>query len=127
MGTNAHDPRSPQDTIEFTRRTFLRVAGGIAGGAVAVPFLAACAPSLPTAAPTRPAATVGTSSAASANAIYPSYVPVANGPKADFPASGPMYDDAFSTYPTNPVKAISGDPPGTGGTVNIRSIQLFPP
>jgi len=105
----------------------LRVAGGIAGGAVAVPFLAACAPSLPAAAPTRPAATAGTSSAASANAVYPSYVPFATGPKADFPASGPMYDDAFSTFPANPVKAMAAEPPGTGGTVNIMSIQLFPP
>jgi putative aldouronate transport system substrate-binding protein len=122
MGTS-----TPQDNIEFSRRRFLRVAGGIAGGAVAVPFLAACAPSIPTAAPTRPAATVGTSSAASANGVYPSYVPFATGPRADFPASGPMYDDAFSTYPANPVKALPGDPPGTGGPVNIMSIQLFPP
>src|SRR5713226_10366488 len=124
MGNSAHDSRSPQDNIEFSRRRFLRVAGGIAGGAVAVPFLASCAPSLPAAAPTRPAATAGTSSGASA--VYPSYMPFATGPKADFPASAPMYDDAFSTYPANPVKAL-GDPPGAGSTVNIMSIQLFPP
>src|SRR3982074_3394040 len=90
MGTS-----TPQDNIEFSRRRFLRGAGGIAGGAVAVPLLAACAPSIPTAAPTRPAATVGTSSAASANGDYPSYVPFATGPKADFPASRPVDEDAF--------------------------------
>src|SRR3982074_49294 len=80
MGTS-----TPQDNTEFSRRRFLRVAGAIAGGAVAVPYLAACAPSVPAAAPTRPAATVGTSSAGSANAIYPSYVPVATRPQGDFP------------------------------------------
>ncbi len=125
MGNSAPEPRSPEDHSELSRRRFLRVAGGIAGGAMAVPFLAACAPSLPP--PTRPAATVGTSSAASGSAVYPGYVPFATGPKADFPASGPMYDDAFSTYPANPVKAMAAEPPGTGGTINIMSIQLFPP
>jgi len=126
MGSSAPDPRSPQDHSELSRRRFLRVAGGIAG-AVAVPFLAACAPSLQAAPQTRPAATVGTSSGASGSAVYPSYAPFATGPKADFPASGPMYDDAFSTFPANPVKAMAAEPPGTGGTVNIMSIQLFPP
>ncbi len=62
-----------------------------------------------------------------ASAVYPSYIPFASGPKADFPASGPIYDDSFSSYPVNPVKALTGDPPGTGSTVNIMSIQLFPP
>src|SRR5216684_459315 len=116
MGNSAPEPRSPEDHSELSRRRFLRVAGGIAGCAIAVPFLAACAPSLPP--PTRQAATVGTSSAASGSAVYPGYVPFATGPKADFPASGPMYDDAFSTYPANPVKAMAAEPPGTGGTVN---------
>ncbi len=125
MGNSTPDPRTPQETTEFSRRRFLRVAGGIAGGAVAVPLLAACAPALPTPAPTRPAATAVTNSAASA--VYPSYIPFASGPKADFPASGPIYDDSFSSYPVNPVKALTGDPPGTGSTVNIMSIQLFPP
>src|SRR5216684_1462923 len=122
MGNSAPEPRSPEDHSELSRRRFLRVAGGIAGGAVAVPFLAACAPSLPAAAPTRPAATAGTSSAASGSAVYPGYAPFVTGPKADFPASGPIYDDAFSTYPANPVKAMAAEPPGTGGTVNIMSI-----
>ena len=119
MGHSAHDSRAPQENVEFSRRRFLRVAGSIAGGALALPLLAACAPALPAAAPTRPATTVATN----ASAVYPSYVPFASGPRADFPANGPMYDDAFSTYPANPVKALSGDPPSQGGPVNIMSIQ----
>jgi putative aldouronate transport system substrate-binding protein len=112
---------------EVSRRRFLRVAGGIAGGVLTIPLLAACAPSAPATAPTRPAAAVPTTTGAAASAIYPTYVPTASGPKADFPAAGPMYDDAFSSYPANPVKALPAEPPGTGGTVNIMSIQLFPP
>jgi putative aldouronate transport system substrate-binding protein len=52
---------------------------------------------------------------------------VANGPKPDFPASGPGYDDGFNSFPKDTVKAMPGDPPGTGNTVKIMSIALFPP
>jgi putative aldouronate transport system substrate-binding protein len=92
-----------------------------------MPLLSACAPQLPAATPTRPVGAASTSSGATGNAVYPTYLPVANGPKADFPSSGPMYDDAFSSYPTNPAKVMTGDPPGTGGNVSVMSIQLFPP
>jgi putative aldouronate transport system substrate-binding protein len=37
-----------------------------------------------------------------------------------------MYEDGFNSYPANPVKVIP-QAPGTGGDVNIMSIQLFPP
>jgi putative aldouronate transport system substrate-binding protein len=70
---------------------------------------------------------VATTSGATANALYPTYQAAASGPKPDFPASGPMYDDAFNSYPANPVTALPADPPGTGGNVSIMSIQLFPP
>jgi putative aldouronate transport system substrate-binding protein len=112
--------------VELSRRRFLRVAGAFAGGAMAVPLLAACAPAAPTPGPARPAA-VATSSGATANAVFPTYLPVANGPRAEFPATGPMYDDAFNSYPANPVKALPAEPPGTGSTVSVMSIQLFPP
>ena len=58
--------------------------------------------------------------------LFPTYQAVANGPKADFPASGPMYDDAFNSYPPNPSRRCPATA-GTGGNVNIMSIQLFPP
>jgi putative aldouronate transport system substrate-binding protein len=107
---------------DLNRRRFLQLAGG----AAALSLAAACAPNAPTASPTRPAGAVSGTSAA-ANAVYPTYVPIANGPKPDFPAQGPGYDDGFNTFPTNPVKALPGDPPGSGGTVKIMSIALFPP
>ena len=114
------------DASDVSRRRFLRLAGAVAGGAMAAPLLAACAPTAPTASPTRPAAAVPAPTGTAANGVYPSYLPAANAPRADYPASGPMYDDAFSSYPTNVVKAIA-DAPGTGGDVSIMSIQLFPP
>jgi putative aldouronate transport system substrate-binding protein len=91
-----------------------------------VPLLAACVPRPLTPSAGRPAA-VTTTNGATGNAVFPTYLAASNGPKPDFLASGPMYDDAFNTYPTNPVKALPADPPGAGGTVNIMSIQLFPP
>ena len=115
-----------RSSAEFSRRRFLRVAGGVAGGAMAVPLLAACVPTAPTAAPTRPAAAVPTSAGAAANAVYPRYTPFTGGPKADYPAEGPMYEDGFNGYPANPFKAIA-EVPGAGSNVNIMSIQLFPP
>ncbi|HEV7663072.1 MAG TPA: extracellular solute-binding protein [Chloroflexota bacterium] len=119
---------------EVSRRRFLRLAGGAAGGAVALSLAAACTPSTPsTGAPTvapgrQPAATVGATGAGSAaSALYPTYVAAASGPKPDVPASGPGYDDGFNSFPINPAKAMPGDPPGTGSTVKIMSIALFPP
>ena len=147
MSSSDFDPRLAGG--DFSRRRFLRLAGGIAGGAMAVPLLAACGPTTPggagpvtaptpppaapaaaptaaaTAVPAKPAAGP-TPAAGATNSVYPSYLPVTNGPKPDYPAAGPQYDDAFNSYPLNPVKAIA-DPPGTGGNVNIMSIQLFPP
>jgi putative aldouronate transport system substrate-binding protein len=106
---------------ELSRRRFLQVAGG----AMAIPLLSACVPAPLTGAPGRPATVVPTSAAAAG--VFPAYKPITTGPKPDYPASGPMYDDAFSTYPANPARAVTGDPPGAGGTVSIMSIQLFPP
>jgi putative aldouronate transport system substrate-binding protein len=109
-------------STDLSRRHLLRT---LAGAAIGVPLLAACAPQIPVAAPTRPASAA--TSGATGNAVYPSYAANSSGPKPDFPASGPTYDDAFSGYPANPAKALPADPPGTGGQVRIMSIQLFPP
>ena len=109
--------------LSHSRRRFLRSAAGVALG---VPLLAACAPQPLTPSATRPAA-VATTSGATGNSVFPTYLAATSGPKPDFPASGPMYDDGFNGYPANPVKALPADPPGTGGPVSIMSIQLFPP
>src|SRR5579864_74469 len=108
---------------ELTRRHLLQ---SVAGAAVGVPLLAACAPQVPAATSTRPAAGA-TAGGATGNAVYPTYLPATTGPKPEFPASGPTYDDAFNSYPANPAKALPAEPPGTGGIVRIMSIQLFPP
>jgi putative aldouronate transport system substrate-binding protein len=116
--------------LEVSRRGFLRLAGGLAGAALTVSLAAACAPNAPTATPTR-AATAATgatgASTSGASALYPTFLPASSGPKPDFPASGPGYDDGFNSFPVNPVKAMPGDPPGTGSTVRVMSIALFPP
>ncbi|HEY2593811.1 MAG TPA: hypothetical protein VGK33_07915 [Chloroflexota bacterium] len=108
--------------FEVSRRQFIMVAGG----ALTISLAAACAPPVPAPTAARPA-TGPTSTSAGANAVFPTYVPAANGPKPDYPSSGPGYDDGFDKFPTNPVQAMPGDPPGTGSTVNIMSIALFPP
>jgi putative aldouronate transport system substrate-binding protein len=114
------------DGLEVTRRRFLRLAAGLAGGALTVSLASACASGAPTAGPTRPAAGP-TASSSGANALFPTYLPASTGPKPDSPASGPGYDAGFDKFPTNPATAMRGDPPGAGGTVNIMSIALFPP
>jgi putative aldouronate transport system substrate-binding protein len=113
---------------QVSRRRFLEVTG-VTGVAVSASLVTACAPRLPGGAGAAGAAPTGaaTSAVATGTGVYPSYVPIANGPKADFPSDGPQYDDAFNGYPPSPTPALPGDPPGTGGTVKIMSIQLFPP
>ncbi len=116
----------PDIAIDLSRRRFLL---GMAGSVLTVSLAAACAPSAPSApgvSPTRPAA-VATSGAA-ANAIYPTYKPLANAMgKPDYPADGPSYDDGYNSYPANPAKALPSEPPGSGGNVKVMSIALFPP
>ncbi|HEX8968634.1 MAG TPA: hypothetical protein VF937_12190, partial [Chloroflexota bacterium] len=114
----------PTDGFELSRRRFLRLTAALAGGALTVSLASACAPAVPTSAPTRSAAG---GAGSGTNAVYPAYVPATSGPKPDFPASGPGYDDGFDRFPANPVKVLPGDPPGSGSTVRIMSIALFPP
>ncbi|GAC1318792.1 MAG: extracellular solute-binding protein [Chloroflexota bacterium] len=103
----------------FSRREFL--AAALAAGAL--PLLNACAPSAPGSGSAGPATT---SSQAAAKSLFPTYIPVSNGPKPDFHEDNPLYTDAFDTYPSNPVKANPGNPPGSGGTLNVLSAAYFP-
>ncbi|MBV8083886.1 MAG: hypothetical protein JO247_03630 [Chloroflexi bacterium] len=128
----------------LNRRQFI----GVGGSAAAAALLAACggtasvastAPSStpPSSAPAaasgaaKPSASVAAQAAASGGAKvagpYPTYIPIQGGPKPDYAASGPQYDDAFDKYPANPQPVWKGDPPGTGSNVSIMSIALFPP
>jgi putative aldouronate transport system substrate-binding protein len=107
----------------WNRRTFVRLTIG------AAPFIAsACA--LPgQSANVSGTATGGTpiAGASSAAGGYPTYIPLQNGPKADYPSSSPDYEDGFDHYPANPVKALADQPPGAGSTVNVMTVQLTPP
>jgi putative aldouronate transport system substrate-binding protein len=88
----------------------------LAGAAVAgtaLPLLQACVPPAPPAAP----AASGTAAPTSANGVYPTFLPNTSGPRPDFPASGPLYEDGFSRYPKNPTKALPATPPGLGSKI----------
>ena len=112
--------------LELNRRRFLQAAIGLAGGALSVSLGAACAPSSSTGAQSRPTGAAGSGTGA-ASGVYPTFIPQTSGPKPDFPADGPQYNDGFLKYPANPVKALPADPPGTGSSVRIMSIALTPP
>ncbi len=128
-----HSPESLSGRAgALSRRQFIRVAGGIAGSAIALPLLLeACggtAATGSTAAGGAPASATGGSASGGAKIAsgFPTFVPAANTPKPDFPSVGPLYEDAYINYPANPFKSISA-PPGKGSNVNILSIGLNPP
>jgi putative aldouronate transport system substrate-binding protein len=93
---------------------------GVVGGAA---LLEACAPAVP--APSS-SATAKPAASASSSGVLPSYQAQTSGPKPDFPAGDPMLCDGFSKYPSNPVKALPADPPGSGGTVTVFSDAALP-
>src|SRR5579872_3610414 len=71
-------------------------------------------PQAPAAAPTvapqaAPPPTVSSAPATASN--VPTLIPAVL-PKADFPSSNPLVDDAYSAYPANPQPALPTDPPG---------------
>jgi putative aldouronate transport system substrate-binding protein len=63
---------------------------------------------------------------AKAGGALPTYAPTTTGPKPDISSSGPLYEDGFSTYPTNPLKALPSTPPGTGSRVDIFTTAFLP-
>jgi putative aldouronate transport system substrate-binding protein len=106
-----------------SRRNFL--VGALAT-AVGVPLLNACAPS----APSSPAPAAGGAGAAGQQAgatktLFPTYIPIQNGPKPDYHDDNPLYSDGFDNYPANPQKA-NQTTPGTGSTVNVLIAGYFP-
>jgi putative aldouronate transport system substrate-binding protein len=108
----------------MTRRGFFRasVAGAVATTLGLPLLLSACGPS----APSPSTAGAGAGSSASKANLYPTYVPVTNGPKPDYHADDPRFDDGYDNYPANPIKAIA-EAPGSGSTVNILNRAYFPP
>jgi putative aldouronate transport system substrate-binding protein len=117
------------------RRNFL--AGAVAAS-VALPLLNACAPG---AAPGSGAASSGSTSASgtpasggqqlagaqgSSKSLFPTYIPVANGPKPDYHDDNPLFSDGFDNYPKSPRKANDAAP-GAGSTINVLTAAYFPP
>ena len=101
----------------LSRRTFVRSTLGLAPL-----LLAACSQVAPA---TRTPTAVAQASAAT-SAIFPTYQPAANRPAADFASAGPLYEDGYNNYPTNPVRSISRTP-GSGGSVTAFVQPLQPP
>jgi putative aldouronate transport system substrate-binding protein len=109
-------------THALSRRGFIRLA---AIGA-AVPLLAACGPAAPAAPTTAPAAGAPAVAKAADGGVYPTFMASSGGPKPDFPAVGPQYEDGFITYPKNPVKALPPSPSGTPSKVSCYTNNSAP-
>jgi putative aldouronate transport system substrate-binding protein len=114
------------------RRAFVReLARGTAllGG-----LIAACTPAptpstnLSARAPTAAVGSAPTSAAASRpNGVLPTYLPLQNGPKPDYPNAGQQYEDGWDNYPMPPIQAWTKEPPGLGSTVTAFSNAFNPP
>src|SRR6266851_5458698 len=104
-------------TSNVSRRNFL--AAALATG-VGLPLLNACAPATPSG---PPAATAGAQAAA--KSLFPTYIPVKNGPKPDYHDDNPIFSDGAENYPPNPQKVNSGAP-GSGGTISVLISAYFP-
>jgi len=101
-----------QDARTLTRRGFLTFAAGAAVGGSALAMLAACTPPAPSVA--KPTAAAGGPTGAS---IYPTYIRPTSGPKPDFVAAGPEYQDGYINFPKDPPKSWTRPAPGTGSRV----------
>ena len=106
-------------TYRLTRRDFIR-----ASAASALLLSAACAPTAPSSG-SNTSTTTTTASTGKGNP-YPTYAPLANGPKPDYHTEDPRFDDGFDNYPANPIKTVA-EKPGAGSTVNVLNRAYFPP
>jgi putative aldouronate transport system substrate-binding protein len=100
-----------------SRRNFL---AGTLATTVGLPLLNACAPSSPTSAPAPPAG-----AQAAAKNLFPTYIPVKNGPKPDYHDDNPIFSDGAENYPQNPQK-VNTSAPGSGSTINVLITAYFP-
>jgi putative aldouronate transport system substrate-binding protein len=104
-----------------SRRTFIK--GAAVGLAAAPGVLAACATPAP---PSSPTAAAGAPAAKPASAL-PNFMPLQAGPKPDYASAGQQYEDGWDNYPTNPIKAWTKAPPGSGGTIAALTNGFNPP
>ncbi len=111
---------------QVSRRHFIRAVGGVTGGAVALPWLMAARGGSASAPSGSPGSGSASANGSPPSKLFPTYIPTKNGPKPDYPSTGPQYEDGFDNYPASQFKAIT-EAPGKGSTVNISTIALFPP
>jgi putative aldouronate transport system substrate-binding protein len=71
----------------------------------------------------------GTPSAPAARGTgpLPNFVPLTTGPRPDYRSSDPRVVDAYEHYPATPFQSWTGDPPGTGGRVDVLIAAYYPP
>ncbi len=134
-----------------SRRSFIRIAGGTVAGTGAGLLLAACG----SAAPAPGGAAAGPASAAANASVVASGGPAAAGSaapsvvgaavsgksggalpnyiaptlvsKPDYDAHDPRVTLAWDSYPKNPPKSWTKDPPGTGSKVTAFAVDYYPP
>jgi putative aldouronate transport system substrate-binding protein len=153
MTDHAHTKHA---SARLDRRTFIQVTGLTAfGGLLAAcgapapvanstppaanppatavaPTVQVTAPPAATAAPTAgggPAATgeAGLNIAPTTAAALPSYIPLTPLSPPDFDANDPRVTIGYNTYPKNPPKSWTKDPPGTGSKVTAFVATYYPP
>src|ERR1700730_12842729 len=112
---------APQSSREISRRTVLRVAGGVLLGAASMPLVAACAPSAPAS-----SIAAGGTSAGGGKVKLPTYVALPNLPGADLPGTPDgLLAPGYQRYPVKLITSVP-TPPGKGGEVNTLSASLSP-
>jgi putative aldouronate transport system substrate-binding protein len=111
-------------TNDGTRRSFLRVAGGVLLGAASMPVLAACSVAVPGG--SAPPTGGGAPANSSGKVRLPTYVTLPDLPPPDFPGSSDgLLAPGFQHYPSNLVRSVP-QPPGKGGEVNALTVSLSP-
>jgi putative aldouronate transport system substrate-binding protein len=108
------DQVQPAGASAMTRRAFFRLAAGAAMVGSAVALATACGLPVPQAA--RPTAGASDGAPTSAN-VYPTFIRPTTGPKPDFVAIGPDYQDGYINFPKNPAKSWTRPAPGKSGRV----------
>src|SRR5258708_1862307 len=109
-----------QQSGDISRRTLLRVAGGVVLGAATVPLALACSPSSSPGS----AAKSGRSGTSGSKVKLPSSVALPDLPKADLPGTPDgLLAPGYQRYPSNLIKSVP-QPPGKGGEVNALPTSL---
>ncbi len=111
-------------TNDVTRRSFLRVAGGVLLGAASMPVLAACSVGVP--ASSTPSSSGGAPANNSGRVALPTYAALPNLPPPDLPGTPDgLLAPGYQKYPGNLIKSVP-QPPGKGGDVNALTVSLSP-